>query len=108
MKTFREAFCDYYACPPKRFARKVFWIALPGYVRPLAAIVCLFHRRFFRRDFEAIEILGDTRDTDDFTNETESLYDLSRFEQYFLRRRLKLRMSGRKLQALRRRVYELE
>jgi hypothetical protein len=103
-RSFQEAFCDEVGCPSEEFANRVFWRCLHRRALPLSAVVYLMNRSFFERDFCTIRQLGVARSFEEFGAEVNSFRSDNRRHGGFLRRRLRVRVSGRRLMNL---VFDL-
>jgi hypothetical protein len=99
-KDFREEFCQHEKCPPVAFERRVFWRCLHRRSLPLAALVYTLYPAFFEPDLRAIQQLAVTRSFEEFAREVDSLRSDNQRHGGFLRRKLRLRISGRRLMRL--------
>ena len=88
-------------CDEPAYVRRAFWRALPRVALPVAVVVWLLRRDFFTRDFELIRELGLTRDAVDFHFLIEQFRDEVLRTGGWMRRLLRLRVSGRRLLQLR-------
>ena len=96
-KTFRELYSDRFGCPAEVFETRVFWRTLHRRSLPLALLVYLFDRDFFRLDLLAIRQLGVTQSAREFRAEVDLFCSEYRMQRSFLRKTLRLRISGRRL-----------
>ena len=98
-KTFRETYCDRFGCPADAFEKRVFWRCLYRRSLPLAWLVHLLNRQYFDLDLQTIRQLGVSRSAQEFRGELEAF----RYE-YRMRgglfRKLRVRVSGKRLVAL--------
>ena len=98
--SFQAAFCDQDKCPPESFETRVFWRCLHRRALPLSALVYLVNREFFELDFRTIRQLGVATSFEEFGAEVHSLRSENRRHEGFLRRTLRVRVSGRRLMDL--------
>ncbi len=98
-KTFREAYCEQFNCPPAEFELRVFWRCLYRRSLPLAALVYLLNRRYFLLDLQTIRQLGVSRSPQEFRGELEAFRYEYRTRGGILRQ-LRVRVSGKRLVAL--------
>jgi hypothetical protein len=98
--SFREAFCQRFACSPEEFEKRVLWRALYRRSLPLSALVYSWNQRFFDLDLRTIRQLGLARSSEEFRAEIESFRFESRMQRGFLKRTLRLRISGKRLMQL--------
>jgi len=96
---FKEAFCAYYRCEPKAYARKALFVGIPASRRLLAVPIYLFNRPFFAIDVGIIESLGEARTSAEFSSMLDELCSTSRVERSIRRGILGIRVSGGKLMA---------
>ena len=96
---FKEAFCAYYQCAPKAYARKALFLGIPATRRLLAVPIYLFNRPFFAIDVGIIESLGEARSSEEFSSMLDELCSTSRVERSIRRGILGIRVSGGKLMA---------
>ena len=92
MQPFKQAFCDYYKCPPEQYLRKAFLRSLHASARPIGWLLT--------EQPECLEVLEEAGKT---TSEEELLDLIEQFEYQvkvhggILARHLKLRVSGQRL-----------
>lgn len=98
---FSEQAMAQWECADTAYAQRVFWHTLPRLALPLAALVWLVRREFFARDLALIRDLGRTRDANEFHFLIEEFRDETFRRGGWLRRRLRLRVSGTRLRRLR-------
>ncbi len=98
-KTFREAFCERFDCPPEEFERRVFWRCLYRRSLPLAWLVYLLNRSYFLPDLQTIRQLGVSRSPEEFRGELEAFRYQYRTRGGILRE-LRVRVSGKRLVTL--------
>jgi hypothetical protein len=102
-KSFRENYCERFGCPLEDFENRVFWRSLYRRSLPLSLVVHLTNRRHFELDLQTIRQLGVCRGTQEFRAELESFRYDYRMRGGLLRR-LRVRVSGKRLMALLREV----
>jgi len=105
--TFRELFCEKVGCPPERFEEEVFWRTLHLHSIPLAKVIFQRNPEFFKEDFDFIREVGTVRDPGTFTNELNRFHGRNVREKNFLRRSASIRVSAKRLIALKNRVLDL-
>ena len=96
MRTFEELFCAHYHVAPVNFARAVFWRCLPRRALPLAPFILLLNRGYFMADHDLIVSIGRLTNTGDLCDELEEFH-CHPLNQGFVRRRMKVRLSGARL-----------
>jgi hypothetical protein len=103
-KSFQEAFCEHYRCPPERYKRVATRKALPWRVRLLRPLIMLVHPSHFRLDFEFLEQVGQARSWPECNAALSAFSSNNRLRGGFYRNSLKLRASGRRVSRLVERV----
>lgn len=103
-KDFRTLYCEQHGIAPEKFERSVFWRVLYPPALLLALPVRLLMPNFFRLDFETIDRVGQTFDGLEFGRDLDRYKFLSGGLHSILRSWFLVRISGRKLMRLRRRV----
>jgi hypothetical protein len=103
-KDFRTLYCEQTGCAPERFEEHVFWRVLYPPALLLALPVRLLMPNFFRLDFETIDRVGQTFDGLEFGRDLDRYKFLSGGLHSILRSWFLVRISGRKLMRLRRRL----
>jgi hypothetical protein len=103
-KDFRTLYCEHTGCAPERFEEHVFWRVLYPHAVLLALPVRLLMPNFFRLDFETIDRVGQTFDGREFGHDLDRYKFLNQGLYSVLRSWLLVRISGRKLMRLRRRL----
>lgn len=106
-RCLQEIFCERFKCPPNKFEEKLFWMCVRPNVLWIAKICWIFYRRMFATDLEMLRQLGRTSTT------RELRFELESFRHYhpprgFLRRELKVRVSGRRLLKVASRLFGIE
>jgi hypothetical protein len=99
-RSFQEAFCNQNECSIEEFESRVFWRCLHRRALPLSAFAYLIKRTFFEPDFRTIRQLGVAKSFEEFGEEVNSFRSENRRHGGLLRRRLRMRVSGRRLMAL--------
>ncbi|HVY70089.1 MAG TPA: hypothetical protein VHH73_09180 [Verrucomicrobiae bacterium] len=95
--TLQQRYCEQTGCPPGQFEEKIFNECLPPSAMPLARLVRRFRPHFFQSDFLAIRYCGEATSFQAIRSEIDSFAQENRDRGGFLRRNLKLRISGRRL-----------
>jgi hypothetical protein len=101
---FRKQFATYAHCAPEQFTSKVFWRVLYFHAIPVACLIRLVVPDFFRLDLETIERVGQTENGREFTRDLDRFRYLNGEKHSLLRSLLFIRISGKKLVRLRRKV----
>lgn len=96
-QSFRETFCERMGCADADYPARIFRRTLYGHARPLAFGLRLLRPDHFTIDDELIEVAGNARSWDEFNQALESHAFNNKLRGGFLRRQLKLRVSGQKL-----------
>lgn len=99
-RTFREAFCDYYRCPPEEFVVRATRKSLRWRARLLRPLILFFNPEHFKPDFEFLEMLGSARSWKDVHAAMGAFESNNRLRGGFYRNRCKFRASGRRVAAL--------
>ncbi|MFO1501441.1 MAG: hypothetical protein U1G07_24140 [Verrucomicrobiota bacterium] len=99
-RSFREAVCAQLGCTLEAFETRVFWLCLHRRSFPLSGLIYWLHRRFFESDFQTLRQLGVARSFEEFGAEVDSFRSYNRRHGGFLRKTLRVRVSGRRLMDL--------
>lgn len=107
MQTFAEMYCERQHLAPERFVRSVFWRCLYRHALPLAPLFLILNEEYFSADFDLIAAVGRSSALNGLH---EDLFDFSMDSRNrgFLRRRLRIRISGARLSDLVHRTREAE
>ncbi len=106
-RCLQEIFCENFKCPVEEYEERLFWMCLkPNVILP-TRIIWIFHRNYFYNDIEMLRQLGRT------SNTRELRYEIESFRHHnpprgFIRRDLKIRVSGRRLLKIASRLFGLE
>jgi hypothetical protein len=103
-KDFRTLFCEQHGCALEDFDERVFWRVLYPHALLVAPLIRWLMPNFFRLDFETIDRVGQTFDRQEFAQDLDRYQFLSQGLHSALRSLFLVRVSGRKLMRLRRRV----
>jgi len=95
-KTFRERYCETFACPQQYFGRHVLWQCLHPAGRKLAVIIRPAIPVLLAEDLHLIEELGDLRDIEEVVSEVND-FATHNVPHGLLRKRMNVRVSGRLL-----------
>ncbi len=106
-RCLQEIFCENFKCPVDKYEERLFWMCLRPNVIPLARIIWILHRNFFFNDIEMLRQLGRTSNTRELRYEIES-FRHSNPPRGFIRRDLKVRVSGRRLLKIASKLFGLE
>jgi hypothetical protein len=102
---FKTAYCKRSKCPGEAFEKRLLRECLAPHVRPLAFVIRLFRRDFFRWDVEFLRRVGQARAVDAIALDVEVLRQDSRLRRGFLRGILRVRISSRRLTRLAQEVF---
>ena len=102
---FKTAFCSTYRCGPEDFEAAVFRRALFRHAL-LVAWWCRWRKPdFFREDLDFIHEVGALTDPDLFRQEVNYFYGRNLRDKGWLRTLLRIRVSGKRLMRIRRRLF---
>jgi|YNPBryantNP2012_1023418.scaffolds.fasta_scaffold03727_1 hypothetical protein len=96
-KTFKEAFCERYQCPPDQYLRRAFQKCLYRRAVFLAPIIMLVSPAFFQVDMDVIERIGSARSWRELHAELKAFSINSRLRTRPLRSQFRLRVSGNRI-----------
>ena len=96
MRSFADLFCEQYHVAPDRFARAMFWRCLHRRALLFAPVILLLKPVYFATDFELILNVGQLTEARHLTEAVDD-FQLHPWNHGFLRRRLKIRVSGARL-----------
>jgi hypothetical protein len=105
MRTFAELFCQRYHIPPQRYAPAMFRRCLHRRAWLLLPLARLLPGRFFAADYELIHEVGRLTRASGVSDEL-ALYYRQPGNRGFLRRRLRLRISGARVSRLVHRLFK--
>jgi hypothetical protein len=104
-KTFKEVFCDTFKCPPEKFEAQVFWKCLYPHAVPGALVIKAFNPDFFRADFELIQLISLDTSFAEIEADVQDFQFANSFGEHWLKKPLRLRLSGRRLLGLASQLY---
>jgi hypothetical protein len=102
---FKSLFCEFFQCPPADYEEQVFRKCLYFHARLAAPLIRTLSPAFFEEDFKLIQYLSAATNWRELNAEMVSFQDKNRYEGKFLRKTLKIRVSGRKAAALAQRLF---
>ena len=105
VRSFAEAFCAKYGCPQDAYETEVFGFCVPYPLGLFARAVDLWKPDFFRDDHDAIRRLGAARSYKEFDDELQDMFYVVQREGGFLRSKLGIRVSLRRLDRLRTELF---
>lgn len=103
-KSLKQAFCEAYHCPAERYVTRALRQCLPVRVRLMAPLLRVLRPDFFNLDRELVERAGEARSWADLNVAIAAFASYNQLRRSFLRRRLGVRASGRRLTRLARRL----
>jgi hypothetical protein len=104
-RNFKVLFCHKFNCPPQEYENQVFSRCLHRHALPWAGLLRRLNPDFFREDDSFIADLATA------TSHKEVVMELNRFhgrnvrDRNWLRKKLSLRISGKRVQRLSRRLF---
>ena len=101
---FKTAFCDRFAHPQVNFEKEVFWNALHPEMRPVAFLIRKLWPGFFHSDLDCIRSIANAESKQEVRAIIASLHYDPKFNRGFIRRVLRVRISGRRIMRLAGRV----
>ena len=104
-KNFRALFCEKFQCSPQEFEGQLFSRCLHRRARPLAAVVSKLDPDFFREDLGFIGDLASARSHDEVRMEVDRFRGRNLRDTNWLRKRFSLRISGKRVQRLSRKLF---
>ncbi|MBI4659717.1 MAG: hypothetical protein HY735_12825 [Verrucomicrobia bacterium] len=104
-KTFKQAYCEKFHCLEEAYEKEVFWRCLYRHALPFAASIYRKKPEFFREDFDLIREVGNMEDADTFRSEINFYYGRNIRERNWLRRKLCIRLSAKRLMKLKNDVF---
>jgi hypothetical protein len=104
-KDFRTLFCEKFQCPPFEFERQLFQRCLHRHVLPFAAYLQRIHPQFFREDLGLIGDLATAASHAEVLTELNRFYGRNVRDRNWLRKRLSLRISGKRVLKLSRKLF---
>src|SRR5258708_33532548 len=93
---FRFLFCERFNCFPSEYAERAFRECSYWHARLLAPVLLQVKPKFFAEDFKFIRYLGEATDVREANANAADFQDANFARSWSWRRRLKLRVSGRK------------
>ena len=101
---FRNLFANYADCNPDEVDRKIFWRVIYLHAIPAALIIRIFAPHYFRLDLETIDRVCQTMDGREFARDLDRYRFLNGEAHSLMRSFFLIRISGKKLIHLRRKV----
>ena len=102
-KTFRERYCEAFHCPQRHFGKRVLWECLHPEGRKLAVVIRPAIPVLLAEDLELIEQVGELSDLATVTSEIND-FSSHNPPKGLIRRKMNVRVSGRLLLRLARKV----
>lgn len=94
---FKNAFCMKYVIPPERYEREVFWRCVHERGAVLARVIFAVYPAFFRRDLMLIQEIARAVRLDQVKDALQQFHKETQNSGGFLRRKLKVRVSGERV-----------
>ena len=95
--TFRELYCKKFSVPLDKYEKALFRHSLYRRTWPFYYLLKWWNKDYFEEDLLVIEELAQLRNLECFEPEVGRFYGRMQRSKSFLRRRLKLRISGERL-----------
>lgn len=99
MRTLREIYCERHNCSPEQFARRVFWRALYPHGLVVTPFILWLSYDYFSPDRSLIMHAGDATSVSQIRHEVRD-YFWDSSNRGWLRRTLRIRISGERLKNL--------
>src|SRR5258706_168776 len=103
-ESFLDLFCEAFKCAPDDFNETLLWLCIFPQAIFLARLIWRLNREYFRPEFELIEQLKGVRNPEDLRSELNDFH-YHHPRKGFLRRTLKVRISGQRLLDLGNRLF---
>ncbi|MEW6158116.1 MAG: hypothetical protein AB1813_11825 [Verrucomicrobiota bacterium] len=104
-ETFQQIYCRRYNCPPEQFAERFFWRCIFPHAIPLAWIIRMIKRDYFKPDFMIIRQLALCTALREVSALANALHYDYHYQWPFIRETLRVRISGKRLVEWGRRVF---
>ena len=105
-KTFRRLFCERFACSEREYEREVFWKCVYRHALPLAFFLFKASPGIFREDFDLMREVGHATCRKDVIGELNRFYGRNVRDRSWLRKLLLIRVSGKRLLPVQRKVFQ--
>jgi hypothetical protein len=105
---FKRLFCERFACSEQEYERKVFWKCVYRHALPLALVLRMADSTIFREDFDLMREVGHATCRKDVIGELNRFYGRNVRDRSWLRKLLLIRVSGKRLLKLQRRIFANE
>ena len=96
MGKFQAIFCERFACPPSDYERRALGMLLYAHARILVPVIRTLRSNFSEEDLKFVRYLGEAEDFQEAAGTVADFREINRVSRSFLRKRCKLRVSGRK------------
>ena len=104
-KTLQDTFCERQDCTAAQFENQIFWRCLYPHAVPLAWVLKKLNPSFFMDDRTLIQQLGFDRDLDEVDANLRDFQYVNNARRHWLRTGLKIRVSGRRVASLARKLF---
>ena len=105
VRRFKARFCEHINCPDSEYEDRIFITLLYPHAKPIAALIRKLNPAFFSEDLKFIRYLGEAEDYREAAASVADFRDANMSRANGLRRRLRIRLSGRKAGRLVRRMF---
>ena len=105
VRRFKARFCEHINCPDSEYEDRIFRELLYAHAKPIAAVIRKLNPAFFSEDLKFIHYLSEAQDYREAAASVADFRDANLSRANGLRRRLRIRLSGRKAGRLVRRMF---
>ena len=104
-RSFRTLFCDQFQCSAEEFQRQLFLRCLHRHARPFAQLLPRLDKDFFREDIGLICDLATAASHGEVLTELNRFYGRNVRDRNWLRKTFSLRISGKRVLRLSRKLF---
>ena len=104
-RDFKALFCEFFRCAPEEYEQQIFTRFLHWHARPLTGLLSKLNPRFFSEDWGLIRDLANAVTHSEVLTELNRFYGRNLRERNWVRRRLSLRLSGKRILRLSRALF---
>lgn len=105
--SFKALFCQYFACPAHQYEQQLFSRFLHRHALPLANLLAKCDPDFFREDWGLIRDLATAQTHGEVLTELNRFYGRNVRDRNWFRKRLSLRISGKRVLRLSRKLFRI-
>jgi hypothetical protein len=104
-RNFRYLFCGHFRCTPEQYEKQLFIRCLHRHARPFARLLTRLNPAFFSEDRGFICDLATARSREEVLTELNRFYGRNVRDRNWLRKAFSLRVSGKRVQRLSRKLF---